>query len=143
MAYVHGPAVAERILQELQSCVPSQLLPAFRFCLEHPQSPISVEQVAEACGIKRRALEYRFGKAGLSPPAACFARCRLLAATHHLEHQSDSVEQIALDHAFATAGALRKSAERHLRMTVNTLRRRGAFERVLASFIADIRRGHP
>ena len=141
MAYEHGPAVAERILQELQSSVPSQLLPAFRFCLEHPQSPISVEHVAEACGIKRRALEYRFGKAGLPPPAGCFARCRLLLAAHQLEHQANSVEQIALDHAFATAAAMRKSVERHLGLTVNALRSMGAFENALASFIADIRKG--
>lgn len=139
MAYAHGAAVAERILQQLQCCVPPRLLPAFRYCVEHPQNPLSVEQVAAACGIKRRALEYRFGKEGLPPPARCFARCRLLLAVHHLEHQADSVEHVALTHAFATPGALRKSALRHLGMTVNALRARGAFERALAGFIDDIR----
>ena len=141
MAYAYGTAVAERILQELQPYVPSQLLPAFRFCLDHPETPLSVEQVAQACGIKRRALEYRFGKAGLPPPAGCFARCRLLLAVHHLEYQTDSVEHVALHHAFATSGALRKSALRHLGMTVDALRSRGAFENALAGFIDDIRQG--
>ncbi len=141
MAYAHGPVVAERILQELRPYVPPQLLPAFRYCLEDPESPLSVEQVAAACGIKRRALEYRFGKAGLPPPAGCFARCRLLLAVHHLEHHTDSVEHVALDHAFATSGALRKSALRHLGMTVDALRTRGAFESALAGFIDDIRQG--
>src|SRR5206468_1968535 len=94
--YVHGPAVAERILQELQCCVPPQLLPAFRYCLEHPENPLSVEQVAAACGIKRRALEYRFWKAGFPPPGGCFARCRLLLAVHHLEHHTEGDFEDAL-----------------------------------------------
>jgi len=139
VAYAHGPVVAERILQELQPYVPPQLLPAFRYCLEQPDRPVSVEQLAAACGIKRRALEYRFGKAGLPPPAGCCARCRLFLAVHHLEHQTDSLEHVALDHAFATA--LRKSALRHLGMTVNSLRRKGAFEEVLVGVIDDIRQG--
>ncbi len=141
MPYARGPSVAERILQELRCCVPPQLLPAFRYCLEHPENPLSVEQVAAACGIKRRALEYRFWKAGLPPPGGCFARCRLLLAVHHLEYQTDSIEHVALDHAFATAGALRKSAARHLGMTINSLRRKGAFADALAGFIDDIRQG--
>lgn len=141
VAYAHGSVVAERILQELQPYVPPQLLPAFRYCLEHPESPLSVEQLAAACGIKRRALEYRFGKAGLPPPAGCCARCRLLLSAHHLEHQTDSVEHVAPEHAFATAGALRKSALRHLGTTVNALRSKGAFEAALAGFIDDIRQG--
>jgi transcriptional regulator GlxA family with amidase domain len=141
VAYAHGPAVAERILQELQCCVPPELLPAFRYCLEHPENPLSVEQVAAGCGIKRRALEYRFWKAGLPPPAGCCARCRLLLVVHHLEHQTDSVEHVALEHAFATSAALRKSAVRHLGMTINSLRRKGAFEGALAGSIDDIRQG--
>jgi len=141
VAYAHGPAVGEGILQELRRCVPPRLLPAFRYCLEHPENPLSVEQVAEACGIKRRALEYRFWKAGLPAPGGCFARCRLLLAVHHLEHHTDSLEHVALDHAFATAGALRKSAARHLARTVNSLRRKGAFADALAGFIDDIRQG--
>jgi methylphosphotriester-DNA--protein-cysteine methyltransferase len=60
---------------------------------------------------------------------------------HHLEHHTDSVEFVALDHAFATAGALRKSAARHLGMTVNSLRGKGAFEAGLAVLIDDIREG--
>lgn len=70
MSPTAGPDVAERILQALRSEVPAPLLPVFRFCLEHAQEPLSVEQVAAACGIRRRALEYRFRRAGLAPPAA-------------------------------------------------------------------------
>jgi transcriptional regulator GlxA family with amidase domain len=141
VAYAHGPAVAERILEELQCCVPPQLLPAFRYCLEHPENPLSVEQVAQACGIKKRTLEYRFREAGLPPPGGCFARCRLLLTVHHLEHHTDSVEHVALDHAYASAAALRKAAVRHLGNTVNALRRKGAFEAALAGYIDDIRQG--
>lgn len=141
MGYAHGSVVAERILQELQPYVPPELLPAFRYCLEDHEHPLSVEQVAAACGIKRRAREYRFGKAGWPPPGGCFARCRLLLVAHQLEHQADSVEHVALDHTFASAAALRKSAVRHLDMTINSLRRKGAFEEALAGFIDDIRQG--
>ncbi len=139
--YAHGPVIAERILEELQPCVPPQLRPAFRYCLEHSEKPLSVEQLAAACGIKRRALEYRFGKAGLPPPAGCCARCRLLLVVHHLEHHTDSIEHVALEHAFATAAALRKAAIRHLGMTTNSSRRKGAFEKALAGFVDDIRKG--
>jgi transcriptional regulator GlxA family with amidase domain len=139
VGYVYGPVVAERILRELQPYVPPELLLAFRYCLEHHEHPLSVEQLAAACGIKRRALEYRFGKAGLPPPAGCCARCRLLLAVHRLEHQTDSIEHVALEHAFATSAALRKSTVRHLGMTINSLRRKGAFEKALAGFIDDIR----
>ena len=141
MSPTAGPDVAERILQALRSEVPAPLLPVFRFCLEHAQEPLSVEQVAAACGIRRRALEYRFRRAGLAPPGDCIARCRLLLAVHHLERSADSIERAALEYGFGTAGALRKSLARHLGAAPRLLRRPGAFEAVMISCLDAIRRG--
>ena len=135
------PEVAERILQELRSEVPAALLPVFRFCLEHAEQPLSVEQVAEECGIRRRALEYRFRKAGLAPPAACLMRCRLLLAVHDLEHGPDSIEHVALEHGFGTAGALRKAISRHLGVRPGSLRRPGAFMEGMIGFPHALRHG--
>jgi transcriptional regulator GlxA family with amidase domain len=137
-----GPQVAERILQALRADVPASLLPAFRFCLEHPGEPLSVEQVAEVCAIRRRALEYRFQRAGLAPPGTCIVRCRLLLAVHRLEQGTDSIERVALEHGFGTAGALRKSLARHLGVAPHSLRLTGAFEIAIAGFLDAIRRGH-
>ena len=135
------PEVAERILQALRSEVPAALLPVFRFCLEHSEQPLSVEQVAAACGIRRRALEYRFWRAGLAPPGSSIARCRLLLAVHRLEQSADSVERVAQQYAFGTAGALRKSLARHLGIAPHLLRGAGAFDAAMVGFLDAIRRG--
>jgi transcriptional regulator GlxA family with amidase domain len=137
----YRPDIAERILQALRSEVPAALLPAFRFCLEYAEGPFSAEQVAEACGIRRRALEYRFRRAGLAPPGTCLAWSRLLLAVHHLEQGTDSIERVALEHGFGTAGALRKSLARHLGVAPHSLRRPGAFEAAVVGFLDAVRRG--
>jgi len=135
-------AVAQRILQELQKYVPPTLLPAFQYCLDHLPNPFTVEQAAEACGIKRRALEYRFRKSRLPPPGRCLALCRLLLAVHQLEHGTDSVEHVASTHGFGTAAALRKSLTRHLGAAPHDLRTDGTFEAALAAFLEGFpRRG--
>jgi AraC family transcriptional activator FtrA len=121
--------------------VPAALLPVFRFCLEHAEQPLTVEQVAAACGIRRRALEYRFWRAGLTPPGGCVARCRLLLVVHQLEQSADSVERVAQQYGFGTAGALRKSVARHLGVAPPLLRGAGAFEAAMMSFLEAIRRG--
>lgn len=136
------PDVAERILQAVRSEVPALLLPVFRFCVEHAQEPLSVEQVSVACGIRRRALEYRFRKAGLAPPGTCLVRCRLLLAVHQLEQSADSIERVAQAYGFGTAGALRKSLARHLGVAPHFLRRPGAFAAAMVGFLDAIRRGH-
>lgn len=122
--------------------MPAALLPVFRFCLEHAEQPLSVEQVATACGIRRRALEYRFRRAGLAPPGGCVARCRLLLAVHQLEQSADSIERVAQQYGFGTAGALRKSLARHLGVAPHAQRRPGAFETAMVGFLDAIRRGH-
>jgi AraC family transcriptional activator FtrA len=142
MSSATGPDVAERILQALHSEVPSLLLPVFRFCVEHAQEPLTVEQVSAACGIRRRALEYRFLKAGLAPPGTCLTRCRLLLAVHHLEQSADSIERVAQQYGFGTAGALRKSLARHLGIAPHFLRQAGAFETAMVGFLDAIRRSH-
>ena len=136
------PEVAERILRTLRAEVPAPLVLAFRFCLEHAEQPLSVEQVAEACGVRRRALEYRFRRAGLAPPGSCVARRRLLLAVHHLEQSSDSIERVAQEYGFGTAGALRTSLVRHLGVAPHAVRRPGAFEAAMVGFLDAIRRGH-
>lgn len=135
-----SPDVRERILQALSADVPASLLPAFRFCLEHPSDPLSVGQVADASGVRRRALEYRFRKAGLAPPATCLARCRLLLVVHHLEQGTESIERVALEHGFGTAGALRKSLARHLGVAPRSLRKPGALDAAMVGFLEAIRR---
>ena len=143
MAPFGGSDVVERILQALAAEVPAILLPAFRFCLEHSREPLSLEQVAQACGIKRRALQYRFRKAGLAPPGTCLIRCRLLLVVHDLEQRTESIERVALEQAFGTAGALRKSLARRLGAAPSSFRRAGAFDAAMAAFLQEIRRGSP
>lgn len=133
--------VGERIFLSCGSVVPASLLPVFRFCLDHSDQPLSVARVAEECGIRRRALEYRFRKAGLAPPAACLMRCRLLLAVHDLEHGPDSIEHVALEHGFGTAGALRKAISRHLGVRPGSLRRPGAFMEGMIGFPHALRHG--
>jgi AraC-like DNA-binding protein len=139
--HVQRTGVAERILQTLGQEVPDTLLGAFRYCIEHTGRPVSVQEVAEACGIRRRALEYRFHKLGLPPPWTCLAKCRLLLAVHRLEQRTDSIEQVALECGYGTAGALRKSLRRHLGLTPLSARRIGAFDAATASVLEGVRRG--
>jgi transcriptional regulator GlxA family with amidase domain len=138
---VRSRDVAERILRALHPVVPDSLLPAFRFSLEHPEEPLTVAQAAARCGIKRRALEYRFRRAGLGPPGNCLVICRLLLAVHHLAHRPDSIEKVAQAFGFGTAGALRKSLARHLGSAPHLLRRAGAFDSILLGLPDAIRRG--
>jgi transcriptional regulator GlxA family with amidase domain len=60
---------------------------------------------------------------------------------HDLEVSADSIERVALDHGFATAGALRKSLARHLGVAPHLLRRPGAFEAAMIGFLHAIRHG--
>jgi transcriptional regulator GlxA family with amidase domain len=137
---LQGSELAGRILKTLTGAVPPNVLAAFRFCLSHAGEPLTVDQVAAGCGVKRRALEYRFWKAGLRPPAACLMRCRLLLVVHELERRHASVERLALEQGFGSAGALRKAFARHFGTPPRTFRSAGAFEAMLPAFVQEIRR---
>lgn len=135
--------VIERILDGLRSEVPASLLPFFRYCLEHAEHLLTVEAVAQALGVRRRALEYRLSEAGLTSPGTCIAWCRLLLAVYQLEHTSDNQEQVASALGYGTAGALRKAVTRHLQVSGRSLREPGAFEHAVVRFLQALRPGPP
>src|SRR5207249_3142734 len=132
-------SVIERILDVVRPEAPAELLPFFRYCLEHAAEPLTVKTVARAQGIHQRALEYRLSDAGVSAPGSLIAWCRLLLAVDQLEHTSQSQEQVALELGYGTAGALRKAIARDLALPGRTLRNPGAFECAVVRFAETLR----
>lgn len=136
-------SVVESVLAALEGETPQSLLPFFRYCLEHAAKPLTVETVARAHGLHRRAMEYRLKDAGLASPGICIAWCRLLLAVDRLEHTSMSQEQVALELGYGTAGALRKAVARHLKVPGRTLRDSGAFDHAMVRFVQTLRSDLP
>ena len=133
-------AAIEYILSSLGDQVPP---PFFRYCLKHARKPLTVDAVARALGIRRRALEYRHRRLGLLPPGATIAWCRLLLAIDQLEGGRDSVEQVALQHGYPSADALRKTIRRLLRRQPHLLRESSSFASAVLRFIKALRREPP
>ncbi len=116
------------ILARLENQVPASVLPFFRYGLEHARNPFRVERVARAHGLHARAVEYRFRRARLAPPATAFAWCRLLLAVNHSSTPPEPRKRSPSSLGYGTSGALRKSIAKYLGLSGRTLRSPGSFE---------------
>lgn len=131
-------------MQSLESYIPKRLLPLAEYCLTHANRTLKVEEVARAHGIHRKTLTNRFIQDCGLHPSIFIGWCRLLSVAGALLESGHSIEQIALDRGFPSAGAMRGMLKRYLNLRPSQLRALGGPRYVmsqLASAIEQARAG--
>ncbi len=128
--------VASEALEELRPFVAEQGEPVLTYCLTHANRQSSVAQMANELGVHRKTLFYRTLVAGLPPPGALIAWCRLLYAARLLEDAGRSVERTAHALGFASATALRNAMRRYTGLRPSELAARGG-QRVVMELLKD------
>lgn len=117
----------------VESRRPDSVVPFFDYVLRDPPRVTAVAAIARALGIGRRALEYRFKRAGLPTPVRMLAWCRVLFAADLLTNPRVSVERAAAAAGYASPAALRKAVQR-LGLTVGSFRRPGDYQAAPLAF---------
>lgn len=137
-------AAAEEVIREIGADVPPILQPLFEFCLAYPKRATSVQAVAQVLGVHRKTLVNYCAQAGLPPPGALIAWCRLLLVGRLLERPGNTVEGIAHEVEFASATALRNMLRRYTGLRPQEVREHGGMRCVVEAFRRSVaRRGGP
>lgn len=123
---------------ELESLVPSNVLPFLRYCLEYARRDISVEQVANAMGVHRKTLVDRLRAANLPSPRAIIGWSRLVIAARLLDDPGRTVEQVALMLDFPSGTALRNMFKRYTGLRTSEVRQNGGVRCVLHAFKKEL-----
>ncbi|MGH7561328.1 MAG: helix-turn-helix domain-containing protein [Gemmatimonadales bacterium] len=109
-------------------------------CLKRETARLTVPQVARRLGIPTRTLAHHLAQAGLPPASELLKWGRVLAAAWDIAHTGSSVERIAHEHSFASAGSLRAMLKRWTTDVPSDLRRPERFGWVLRCFEHELTR---
>lgn len=131
---------------ELESLMPSTIVPFFRYCLEHARRDITVEEVADAMGVHRKTLVDRLKAARMPSPRATIGWCRLLIAARLLDDPGRTVEQVALKLDFPSGAALRNMFKRYTGLRTTEVRQNGGVRCLMHALkleLASVNAGKP
>ncbi|ADE53387.1 transcriptional regulator, AraC family [Coraliomargarita akajimensis DSM 45221] len=109
--------VVERASTAGLACNDATLHQAVGFIHRHFREPISAEQIAEACGVSRRALEYQFKRLLQTSPRAYLEVERLSAARALLCQTQWTVEEVADELGFKSGSYFTQVFKRKVGVT--------------------------
>lgn len=129
---------AKSLLLQLESCVPTNIIPFLRYCLEHARRDLTVEEVAAALGVHRKTLVDRLNAANLPSPSSFISWSRLLLAARLHSDPGRTVEQVALLLDFPSGPSLRNMMKRYTGLRPGEVRENGGVLCVLHAFKREL-----
>jgi AraC-like DNA-binding protein len=131
-------ALAERIVADLASHRPAFAQHAIRWSIESSEARPTAREMARALGLSPGSLRRKLGATGLPPPRVLLLWGRLIQATHLLEQDRDTVENVAFRLGYSTVGALRKAIKSHLGCAPTVLLEKGGLAWTLGAFQREV-----
>ena len=129
---------AADLASDLDSLIPSTIMPFLRYCLEHARRDITVEEVASAMGVHRKTLVDRLKAARLPSPRSMIGWCRLLVAARMLDDPGRTIEQVALKLDFPSGAALRNMFKRYTGLRTTEVRENGGVRCLVHAFKREL-----
>lgn len=127
----------------LERRVPSSLRAVVGSALHPVNAQLTVPELAQHLGMPRRTLSQHLSSANFPSAQVLLEWNRVLGAVWDLESRSESVERIAHDHGFSSAGALRTVLNRWANDVPKDLRGSESFGWVLRCFDRRLKRCKP
>ena len=136
-------AAGELVRAQVRARVAEAAWPLAELYLTRLAQPPSIAEAAAALGVHRRTLLNRLQLAGCPPPAELRTWCRLFVAARLLEEPGRTVESVAHQLEFPSAGAFRNALKRSTGLAPHEVRAGGGLLGVLACFdtLCQRRRG--
>ena len=117
--------LAAAVLRELKPVTSAALTWLVRYCFAHCREELTVDRIAQACGIPRRTLSYQLRRDGLPSAERLIIWSRLLMTAYLLESATRSVEQIAYELGFSSGAVLRTNLKNYTGLRPNDVREGG------------------
>ena len=124
----------------LERRVPPSLRAVVGAALHQANAQLTVPELAQRLGMPRRTLSQHLNREHFPPAQVLLEWNRVLGAAWDLESRSESVERIAHDHGFSSAGALRTVLKRWTNDVPKDLRKSESFGWVLRCFDRRLKR---
>lgn len=99
-------SAAAQLIKVVHRILPPRIRPVFEVVAIRTSAPLSVGDLAMACGVSRRTLVNRLLKAGWPPPQRLIGWSRLLHASIMLDDAARPIERVANDLDFPSAPSL-------------------------------------
>lgn len=135
-ALEHG--FADRVLTTLADDLSPELVPVFRYLLEHTPELITPRDVASAAFCHPKTLRERLQRAHLPPTGHLIVWTRLLHAAYLLEDAGRTIENVAELLGFPSAAALGNQIKRYAGFSPLALRRSGGLLMLVKIFRLQI-----
>jgi AraC-like DNA-binding protein len=107
-------------------------------CIEESTKAATVEDVARVLNKSVRAVERLAERFKLPPTQRVLGACRLLRATHRLDHRDTTVKEVALELGYPTARALSRHVKDHAGFTISSLPEGSAFAKMTTFVRAEM-----
>ncbi|MGH7646597.1 MAG: helix-turn-helix domain-containing protein [Gemmatimonadaceae bacterium] len=130
-------SAAAQLIEVVHHILPARLRPVFEAVATRTSGPLSVSELALACGVSRRTLVNRLRKAAWPTPRRLIAWSRLLHASIMLDDLGRPIERVAIDLDFPSAPSLTNMLHRYVGLSASQLRGRGAFQCVSSAFVRE------
>jgi AraC-like DNA-binding protein len=128
----------DRVLTMLEDGIAADLLPLFKYLLEHTTELITPQNAARVAFCHTKTLRERLHRSGLPPTAQLIAWTRLFHAAHLLEDAARSVENVAGLLDFPSAAALGNQIKRYVGLSPAALRRSGGLQVLVKAFMLQM-----
>jgi len=136
---VVNAAMATRLADVVVKTVGRDLPPlaqeAVRWAIEKAESRPQVSDLAAALALTPRSLSRELRARDLAPARTLLLWGRLLQASHLLERNRETVENVAFRLGYATGGTLRKALRHHVGSSPTEIVRRGGLRFTLTVFL--------
>lgn len=134
--------IASRTLAAITDCLPESASSVVEHCIRNAGREMTVEDVARALRVSRRALDRNLLLAGVPTANRLMGWSRILVASELLNTPGRSIDRVALELGFVSGSACRNMFRRHLGMTPSQLRKRGGFAYALRAFHEELDARH-
>jgi AraC-like DNA-binding protein len=135
---VVNAAMATRLAEVVVKTVGQDLPPlaqeAVRWAIEKAEERPQVSDLAAALALTPRSLSRELRVRNLAPARTLLLWGRLLQASHFLERNRETVENVAFRLGYATGGTLRKALRHHVGASPTEIVRRGGLRWALTVF---------
>jgi|SRR5688572_11942523 len=131
LARARAIGTAEWALCELAPLLNRNMNPVVHYCLTSAARSTTVRELADVFAVNRKTLVNWCRDACAPPPGNLLSWCRVLMAAELLEDEGRSVEHIALELNFPTAGAMRAMLKRYMSLGPQGIRAAGGARYVL------------
>lgn len=111
--------------QEGTTDSPARLGPALELITSRFHDPVTVPQMARACGMSVRSFEGHFDRLMGQPPQAYLIRCRVQAAAALLRGSDRTIAEVAYECGFGALSSFNRAFSRHLGTTPRAYRQAG------------------